>query len=140
LIYVEDPLEEEDFEGTALITKKNIRCIVTGDDMLATNTLRAQRAAHSNACSGAILKVNQAGSLYEALNFANECTSNNISLITSHRSGESIDSHLSHIGIATESKMIKTGVLGGERVSKLNELLRMSEYGLIDGMAELSHK
>jgi enolase len=140
LIYVEDPLEEEDFEGTALITKKNIRCIVTGDDMLVTNTLRAQRAAHNNACSGAILKVNQAGSLYEALNFANECTSNNISLITSHRSGESIDSHLSHIGIATESKMIKAGVLGGERVSKLNELLRMSEYGLIDGMAELSHK
>ncbi|HKR57273.1 MAG TPA: enolase C-terminal domain-like protein [Candidatus Nitrosopolaris sp.] len=140
LIYVEDPLEEEDFEGTASITKKNIRCIVTGDDMLATNTLRAQRAAQSNACSGAILKINQAGSLYEALNFANECTSNNISLITSHRSGESIDSHISHIGIATDSKMIKTGVMGGERVSKLNELLRMSEYGLIDGMAELSHK
>ena len=140
LVYVEDPLEEEDFEGTALITKKNTRCIVTGDDLLATNALRAQNAAKHKACSGAILKINQAGSLYEALNFANECTSNNISLITSHRSGEPIDSHISHIGIATESKMIKAGVLGGERVSKLNELLRISEYGLIDGMAELSHK
>jgi enolase len=138
LIYVEDPVNEEDFEGTARITKDNTNCIVTGDDMLVTNTLRAKRAAQHKACSGAILKVNQAGSLYEAMNFAQECTASGIKLITSHRSGESIDSHLSHIGIATDSKMLKAGILGGERVAKLNELLRLTEYGLIDGMAELS--
>jgi enolase len=138
LIYVEDPVHEEDFEGMARITKDNTNCIVTGDDMLVTNTLRAKRAAQLKACSGAILKVNQAGSLYEAMNFAQECSANGIKLITSHRSGESIDSHLSHIGIATDSKMLKAGILGGERVAKLNELLRLTEYGLIDGMAELS--
>ena len=138
LIYVEDPVNEEDFEGTARITKDNTNCIVTGDDMLVTNTMRAKRAAQHSACSGAILKVNQAGSLYDAMNFAQECAANGIKLITSHRSGESIDSHLSHIGIATDSKMLKAGILGGERVAKLNELLRLTEYDLIDGMAELS--
>ncbi|HKG71293.1 MAG TPA: enolase, partial [Nitrososphaeraceae archaeon] len=62
----------------------------------------------------------------------------NIRIVTSHRSGESTDSHISHIAIATGSKMLKAGVIGGERVSKLNELLRLSEYDLIDGMAEVS--
>jgi enolase len=84
------------------------------------------------------LKVNQAGTLHDALNFANTCAENNIGIITSHRSGESIDAHISHIAIATASKMIKTGVVGGERVSKLNELLRLSEYDLIKGMIDLS--
>ena len=61
-----------------------------------------------------------------------------IRVITSHRSGESIDSHISHIAIATDSKMLKSGVLGGERIAKLNELLRLTEYDLIEGMADLS--
>lgn len=137
LIYVEDPVDEEDFEGAAIITKENNKCLVTGDDMLVTNIMRAKRAARHKACSGAILKVNQAGTLYDAMNFAQECTSNGIKLITSHRSGESIDSHLAHIGIATDSKMLKAGIVGGERVAKLNELLRLTEYDLIDGMAVL---
>ena len=137
LIYVEDPVNEEDFEGAAIITKDNKKCIVTGDDMLVTNIMRAKRAAWHKACSGAILKVNQAGSLYDAMNFAQECTANGIKIITSHRSGESIDSHLAHIGIATDSKMLKAGIVGGERVAKLNELLRLTEYDLIDGMAVL---
>jgi enolase len=137
LIYVEDPVNEEDFEGASNITKENKRCIVTGDDMLVTNTSRAKFAAEHNACSGAILKVNQAGSLYEAMNFANTCSANGIKIITSHRSGESIDSHLSHIGIATDSKMLKAGIVGGERISKSNELVRITEYDLIDGMVDL---
>jgi enolase len=111
---------------------------VTGDDMLVTNAEMVKKAVKVGACSGAILKVNQAGSLHDALLFAKECTKNNIRIITSHRSGESQDSHISHIAVATGSKMLKTGVLGGERVAKLNELLRMSEYDLIAGMAELS--
>src|SRR5215467_69018 len=137
LIYVEDPVNEEDFEGAAIITKENKRCLVTGDDMLVTNIKRAKMASGYKACSGAILKVNQAGSLYDAMNFGQECTANGIKLITSHRSGESIDSHLAHIGIATDSKMLKAGIVGGERVAKLNELLRLREYDLIDSMAVL---
>jgi enolase len=138
LIYVEDPVHEEDFKTMAAITKKNSKCLVTGDDILVTSALRVREAIKHGSCSGAILKVNQAGSLYDALNFAKECNNNNIRIVTSHRSGESTDSHISHIAIATGSKMLKAGVIGGERVSKLNELLRLSEYDLIDGMAEVS--
>jgi enolase len=137
LFYVEDPVNEDDFDSMALITKRNKTCLVTGDDMLVTNASLVKRAASEEACSGAILKVNQAGSLYESLLFANECCKNSIQIITSHRSGESTDPHISHIAIATDSVLLKTGILGGERVSKLNELLRISEYGLIEGMAEI---
>jgi enolase len=138
LIYLEDPVHEEDFESMAIITKRNPKCMVTGDDMLVTNTRRVKEAAKSKVCSGAILKVNQTGTLYDAMKFAEECTKNNIRIITSHRSGESLDSHIAHIAIATGSKMLKSGVLGGERIAKLNELLRLMEYDLIEGMADLS--
>lgn len=138
LIYVEDPVHEEDFLGMAELTKKNRNCLVTGDDMLVTNRDRVTKASKYGACSGAILKVNQAGTLYDALLFADECDRKGLKLVTSHRSGESVDSHISHIAIATKSKMLKSGILGGERVAKLNELVRLAEYDLIDGMADLS--
>jgi enolase len=134
LIYVEDPMHEGDFESMAVLNKKNPKTLVTGDDMLVTNAGRIREAVRYGACSGAILKVNQAGSLYEALDFAKECNKNNIKIITSHRSGESVDSHISHIAIATSSRMLKSGVLGGERIAKLNELVRLIEYDLIEGM------
>ena len=137
LLYVEDPVNEEDFSGMSLLTSANPGCFVTGDDMLVTNASRLTIASKHRACSGAILKVNQAGSLYDALQFANGCRSEGVGIITSHRSGESTDSHIAHISIATGSKMIKTGILGGERIAKLNELVRIREYGLIEGMAEI---
>jgi enolase len=134
LIYAEDPVHEGDFESMAVLNKKKPKTLITGDDMLVTNTARIREAVRYGACSGAILKVNQAGSLYEALDFAKECNKNNIKIITSHRSGESVDSHISHIAIATSSSMLKSGVLGGERIAKLNELVRLIEYDLVDGM------
>jgi enolase len=137
LLYVEDPVNEEDFSGMSLLTNANSGCFVTGDDLLVTNISRLVYASKLKACSGAILKVNQAGSLYDALLFANGCRREGVGIITSHRSGESTDSHIAHISIATGSKMIKTGVVGGERIAKLNELLRIREYGLIEGMAEI---
>ncbi len=137
LVYAEDAVHEEAFEDMAILTKKFPRVLITGDDLLVTNTKILKKAVKIKACSGAILKVNQAGSLYDALEFAKEANNNNVKLITSHRSGESIDSHISHIGLATKSKMLKVGILGGERIAKLNELVRLSEYDLIRGMAEI---
>lgn len=137
LIYVEDPVHEEAFDDMAELTRRFKNVYITADDMLVTNTGRLMEAVKRNACNAAILKVNQAGSLYDAMDFADKAAQNNIRLITSHRSGESTDAHIVHIAIATASKMIKTGVLGGERVAKLNELLRLSETDLIDGMAEV---
>ncbi|HKU32676.1 MAG TPA: enolase [Candidatus Nitrosotalea sp.] len=137
LIYAEDTVHEEAFDDMAVLTKKFPNVLITGDDLLVTNTEILKKAAAKKACNAAILKVNQAGSLYDALEFAKESSKNNIKIITSHRSGESSDSHISHIGIATKSKMLKVGVVGGERVAKLNELLRISEYDLIRGMVEI---
>ncbi len=137
LVYAEDAVHEEAFEDMAVLTKKFPRVLITGDDLLVTNTKILKKAIKIKACSGAILKVNQAGSLYDALEFAREANNNNIGLITSHRSGESTDSHISHIGLATKSKMLKVGIVGGERIAKLNELLRLTEYDLIRGMAEI---
>ena len=139
LIYAEDPVNEEDFDGMSKLTMNNTHCLVTGDDLLVTNKERVKVAIKKQSCSGAILKVNQAGSLYDSILFAKECNENNIRIVTSHRSGESIDNHISHIAIATNSVMLKSGVVGGERISKLNELLRISEYGLIEGMAKWSN-
>ncbi len=137
LIYAEDAVHEEAFEDMAELTAKFPNTLITGDDLTVTNKDILTKAIASKSCNAVILKVNQAGSLYDALEFASVANQNNIKLITSHRSGESTDSQISHIGIATKSKMLKVGVVGGERVAKLNELLRLSEHGLIRGMAEI---
>ena len=137
LIYAEDAVHEEAFEDMAELTAKFPNVLVTGDDLTVTNTGILKKAIDVKSCNAAILKVNQAGSLFDALEFADKATQNNIKLITSHRSGESTDSQISHIGLATKSKMLKVGVVGGERVAKLNELLRLSEHDLICGMAEI---
>ena len=137
LIYAEDAVHEEAFDDMAELTSKFPKTLITGDDLTVTNKKILQNAIQKKSCNAAILKVNQAGSLFDALEFADEANKNNIRLITSHRSGESTDSHISHIGIATNSKMLKVGIVGGERVAKLNELIRLSEHDLIHGMAEI---
>ena len=137
LIYAEDAVHEEAFEDMAELTAKFPKTLITGDDLTVTNKEILKKAIEKKSCNAAILKVNQAGSLFDALEFADEATKNNIKLITSHRSGESTDSQISHIGLATKSKMLKVGIVGGERVAKLNELLRLSEHDLIRGMAEI---
>jgi enolase len=137
LIYAEDAVHEEAFEDMSELTKKFPNRLIVGDDLTVTNKNILKKAIEVKSCNAAILKVNQAGSLFDALEFSEEATKNNIKLITSHRSGESTDSQISHIGIATKSKMLKVGIVGGERVAKLNELLRLSKHDLIRGMAEI---
>lgn len=137
LIYAEDAVHEEAFEDMAELTKRFPKTLVTGDDLTVTNKNILNKAIQSKSCNAAILKVNQAGSLFDAFEFAEVANNNNVKLITSHRSGESTDAHISHIGLATKSKMLKVGIVGGERVAKLNELIRLSEHDLIRGMVEI---
>ena len=137
LIYAEDAVHEEAFEDMAILTKKFPDRMITGDDLTVTNTKILDKAIAHGSCNAAILKVNQEGSLFDALEFAKMANENNIKLITSHRSGESTDSQISHIGIGTKSKLLKVGVVGGERVAKLNELIRLSEHDLIHGMIDI---
>jgi enolase len=127
LVYLEDPFHEEAYEEFAELTKKLSKVYVVGDDIFVTNTSRLLKGVKMKAGNAAILKVNQAGTLGDAMDFAENARKHNYALITSHRSGDTSDVHLSHIAIATQSKMIKSGVVGGERLSKLNELLRIDE-------------
>lgn len=137
LIYAEDAVHEEAFGDMSELVSKFPETMIAGDDLTVTNKDILKKAIENKSCNAAILKVNQAGSLYDALEFVKVASNNDIKLITSHRSGESIDSQISHIGIGTNSKMLKVGVVGGERVAKLNELIRLSEHDLIQGMAEV---
>jgi len=137
LNYAEDAVHEEAFEDMSKLTSKFPNAMITGDDLTVTNEGKLKQAISMGSCNAAILKVNQAGSLFDALEFAKVANDNNIKLITSHRSGESIDSHITHIGIGTNSKLLKIGIVGGERVAKLNELIRLAEHDLIQGVAQI---
>ena len=137
LNYAEDAVHEEAFEDMSKLTSKFPNTMITGDDLTVTNQAILKQAISLQSCNAAILKVNQAGSLFDALEFAKVANDNNVKLITSHRSGESIDSHITHIGIGTNSKLLKIGIVGGERVAKLNELIRLSEHDLIQGVAQI---
>jgi len=117
LNYAEDAVHEEAFEDMSKLTSKFPNTMITGDDLTVTNEGKLKQAISMGSCNAAILKVNQAGSLFDALEFAKVANDNNIKLITSHRSGESIDSHITHIGIGTNSKLLKIGIVGGERVA-----------------------
>ena len=137
LNYAEDAVHEEAFEDMSKLTSKFPNVMITGDDLTVTNDAKLKQAIDVGSCNATILKVNQAGSLFDALEFAKVANNNNIKLITSHRSGESIDSHITHIGIGTNSKLLKIGIVGGERVAKSNELIRLSEHDLIQGVAQI---
>lgn len=137
LAYVEDAVHEEAFAEMAELTRRFPDVLVTGDDLTVTSHTILDRAVREKSCNAAILKINQAGSLHDAMLFAEAAHANDIALVTSHRSGESNGSHIVHVGIATGSVMLKVGVVGGERVAKLNELLRVSGHDLICGVAEV---
>ena len=137
LNYAEDAVHEEAFEDMSKLTSKFPNTMITGDDLTVTNEAILKQAISLQSCNAAILKVNQAGSLFDALEFGKVANDNNVKLITSHRSGESIDSHITHIGIGTNSKLLKIGIVGGERIAKLNELIRLSEHDLIQGVAQI---
>ena len=132
LIYVEDPLHEEAFSDFTRLSSQNNNCLIVGDDLFVTNTSILQKGIDQKAGNSVILKVNQAGALGDAMEFAALCNKNNYAIIASHRSGDTIDPHLAHISIGSGAVMMKSGVVGGERVSKLNELIRIDETNFIN--------
>ncbi len=126
LLYVEDPLHEEDFLGFAKLTKKfKDDVMITGDDLIVTNVSRLKKAIKNNSINAAIVKPNQIGSLIETKKFVDELNKNNIYSIISHRSGETLDTSISHLAVGLEIPVIKCGIYGKERTSKLNELRKI---------------
>ncbi|RLI36873.1 phosphopyruvate hydratase, partial [Candidatus Bathyarchaeota archaeon] len=140
LIYVEDPLAEEDFEGFAELTRKARRlgCLICGDDLFVTSVERIARGAELGAATAIIIKPNQVGTLSDTADAVRAAREAGMVPVASHRSGESTDPHLAHLAVGLRCPIIKTGVLGGERVAKLNELLRIAEeLGEVAKMAKL---
>jgi enolase len=129
IISIEDPFDEEDFKAFAKFTKEmKDKIQVVGDDLLVTNVSRIKMALNDGACNALLLKVNQIGSLTEAINAAKMAFANDWNVMVSHRSGETEDSFIADLVVALGSGQIKTGApCRGERTAKYNQLLRIEE-------------
>jgi len=122
LFYIEDPLQEEDFEGFAELVKK-VNCLIVGDDLTVTNLERTEKAIKAEAITGIIIKPNQTGSLLEVKQVIDLCKKNGIKTIMSHRSGETLDNTIADLAFAWQCDFIKIPVTGAERESKVNRLI-----------------
>jgi len=129
LASIEDPFEEESFADFALLRKKLAgKAQVIGDDLLVTNPARINTAIEAGSCSALLLKVNQIGTLSEALGAAEMCKKAGWGVVVSHRSGETEDSSIADIAVGLGCGQIKTGACArGERTVKYNRLLQIEE-------------
>ncbi|HUU75001.1 MAG TPA: phosphopyruvate hydratase [Methanoregulaceae archaeon] len=128
LVFVEDPLHEEDFSGFAdLMEQVGDRCLVCGDDLFVTNVSRIIQGIEQGSANCVLIKPNQVGTLtdtYEAVHLAH---THGMDTVMSHRSGETTDETIAHLATAFGCIFLKTGIVGGERIAKLNELIRIEE-------------
>ncbi|MCH7517691.1 MAG: phosphopyruvate hydratase [Candidatus Dadabacteria bacterium] len=129
IISIEDPLAENDWKGWQIMTKELGKKVqIVGDDLFATNTKRLARGIKEHAANSILVKVNQIGSLTETLQAITMAQNAGYTYIISHRSGETEDSTIADIAVATNSGQIKTGSASrSDRVSKYNQLLRIEE-------------
>ncbi|MEA1904597.1 MAG: phosphopyruvate hydratase [Candidatus Hadarchaeota archaeon] len=128
LVYAEDPIQEDDFESFAEITRKvGKNCITCGDDLFVTNVKRIKRGVEAEAANAVLIKPNQVGTLTDTQKAVKLSKENNYVPVMSHRSGETPDDTIAHLAVGFGCPIIKTGVVGGERVAKLNELIRIEE-------------
>jgi enolase len=128
LAYVEDPLEEDDYAGFAALTDRvGSRTLVCGDDLFVTNVDRLERGIEEGAANSILVKPNQIGTLSDAFDAVELAREHGYDSVISHRSGETEDTTIAHLAVATAAPFIKTGAVGGERTAKLNELIRIEE-------------
>jgi enolase len=128
LYLVEDPLDQEDFEGYAELTKAvGNKCIIVGDDLFVTKAERVEKGIKMAAANAVLIKPNQVGTLTKAIETIKLAHENGYKTVISHRSGETTDNTIAHLAVAFGCHAIKTGVVGGERIAKLNELIRIEE-------------
>jgi len=127
LAYVEDPFDEDDYDSFAELTKKVNNCLICGDDLFVTNRERLANGIEMCAGNSIIIKTNQVGTLTDAWETTRLAKRAGYVPVMSHRSGETTDTHLAHLAVGFSCPVIKTGVLHGERVAKINELIRIEE-------------
>ena len=129
IISIEDGMAEDDWEGWKLLTDKiGSRVQLVGDDLFVTNSKRLAEGIERKVANSILIKVNQIGTLTETLQAINLANSNGYTSVISHRSGETEDSTIAQIAVATNAGQIKTGSLSrSDRMAKYNELLRIEQ-------------
>lgn len=129
IISIEDPLDEEDWDGWELLTTRlGIHIQLVGDDLFVTNKDRLNKGIQRQAANAILIKVNQIGTLTEAFDAIEMAKNAGYRTIVSHRSGETADSIIADIAVAFNAGQIKTGApCRSERVEKYNRLLRIEE-------------
>jgi enolase len=129
LVSIEDPLDENDWEGWKILTEEiGDKVQLVGDDLFVTNPERLQQGIDAKTANSLLVKVNQIGSLTETLDAVSLAQRSGYTTITSHRSGETEDTTIADICVATNAGQIKTGAPArSERVAKYNQLLRIEE-------------
>jgi len=130
LVSIEDGLAEDDWEGWALLTRTlGTRLQLVGDDLFVTNEEILRKGIKAGVANAVLVKVNQIGSLSETLHTMELAERSGYGRVVSHRSGETEDSFISHLVVATNAGQIKTGAPArGERTAKYNQLLRIEEH------------
>jgi enolase len=129
IISIEDGLDEEDWEGWKKMTEKiGHKVQLVGDDLFVTNTERLSKGIELGAGNSILIKLNQIGSVSETLDAINMAHANNMTAITSHRSGETEDTFIADLAVALNTGFIKTGSASRtDRIAKYNQLLRIEE-------------
>ncbi len=128
LVSIEDPFYEEDFENFARLNRKLANTQIVGDDLLVTNPKRVKKAIAMKSCSCLLLKINQIGTITEALEAARMAKNAGWNIMVSHRSGETEDSFIADLAVGIAAGQIKSGApCRGERLAKYNQLLRIEE-------------
>ena len=129
MVSIEDPLDEDDWEGwTAITTAIGSRVQLVGDDLFVTNPVRLRKGIDMGAANALLVKVNQIGTLTETLDAVSLAHRSGYRCMMSHRSGETEDTTIADLAVATDCGQIKTGAPArSERVAKYNQLLRIEE-------------
>jgi enolase len=129
IVSIEDGLDEADWDGWATLTRAlGSQTQIVGDDLLVTNVDLLRKAIDRDVANAILIKVNQIGSLSETLATMDLAERSSYGTMMSHRSGETEDSFIAHLAVATNAGQIKTGAPArGERTAKYNQLLRIEE-------------
>ena len=136
IVSIEDGMSEDDFEGWKALTELiGDKCQLVGDDLFVTNVKRLAMGIEKGLANSILIKVNQIGTLTETLDVVEMAHSAGYSAVMSHRSGETEDSTIADLAVATNCGQIKTGSLSrSDRTAKYNQLIRIAE--MLDDQAE----
>ena len=129
IVSLEDPMDEEDWDGFAALTARvGDKVQIVGDDLFVTNPVRLARGIEAGSANAILVKVNQIGTLSETLQAVEMAQKAGFGVVISHRSGETEDSFIADLSVATNAGQIKTGSLSrSDRLAKYNQLLRIDE-------------